>query len=95
MSILQQYFECLMFEHLTTQKIAHHCNSGSFKQAEEIPKTVFEFILIARATATPSFRATTVADLLSAAGLLPQYHNQLPTTCIQSELPTNRYPPSL
>ena len=39
MSILQQYFECLMFENLTSpQKIAQHCNSGSLKQAEEIPK---------------------------------------------------------
>ena len=71
MSILQQYFECLMFEHLTSpQKIAQHCNSGSLKQAEEIPKTVFEFILTARATETPSFRATTGTDLLSAAGLV-------------------------
>ena len=71
MSILQQYFECLMFEHLTfPQKIAQHCNSGSLKQAEEIPKTVFEFILTARATETQSFRVTTVADLLSAADLV-------------------------
>ena len=60
-----------MFEHLTTpQKIAQHSNSGSLKQAEEIPKTVFEFILTARATETPSFRATTGTDLLSAAGLV-------------------------
>ena len=95
MSILQQYFECLMFKHLATpQKREQLYNSGSLKQAEEIPKTVFEFIMTARATETPSFRATTGTDLLSAAGLLPQYHNQLPTTCMQSELPTNRYSPS-
>ena len=71
MSILQQYFECLMFEHLATpQKREQHYNSGSLKQAEEITKTVFEFILTPRATVTPSFSAITGTDLLSAAGLV-------------------------
>ena len=60
-----------MFEHLTSpHKIVQHCNSGSLNQAEEIQKTVFEFILTARATETPSFRATTGTDFLSAAGLV-------------------------